>query len=252
MNLIVPDWPDLPDNVRALTTARSGGFSSAPYDDGDGKGGFNLGTHVGDDVHAVLQNRAQLRAIVPSEPAWLTQIHGVTVVDAATVGDDAPRADASVATRPGVVCTIQTADCLPVLFCDSRGATVGAAHAGWRGLVHGVLENTVRRMRDAGAGELMAWLGPAIGPQHFEVGEDVRAAFIARDEMHDASFKPISNRPGKYLADIYLLARNALTKTGIEQIYGGDFCTVMDHDRFFSYRRDKTTGRMASLIWIKP
>jgi YfiH family protein len=188
---------------------------------------------------------------VPSEPAWLTQVHGVTVVDAASA-HDAPNADASFTTQPGIVCAIQTADCLPVLLSDTKGRVVAAAHAGWRGLVNGVLENTVLHMRDAGADAIIAWLGPAIGPQRFEVGEEVREAFIERKNAPGDAFKPIPNRPGKYLADIYLLARNALTKTGIEQIYGGDFCTVIDHHRFFSYRRDKITGRMASLIWIKP
>jgi YfiH family protein len=178
------------------------------------------------------------------------QVHGTEVLDAAVV-EPASRADASISTRYGVVCAIQTADCLPVLLCDTGGRVVGAAHAGWRGLVNGVLQNTVARMRDAGAEDLLAWLGPAIGPQQFEVGTDVFDAFIARDSAMASAFTPIVSRQGKYLADIYLLARKTLAIAGVTRVAGGGLCTVTDAQRFYSYRRDGMTGRMASLIWIK-
>jgi YfiH family protein len=250
MNFIFPDWAGAPANIGALATMRTGGVSHAPYDDGAGGGGLNLGAHVGDRLQDVAQNRALLRALLPAEPAWLSQVHGTNVVDAASV-QATPEADASIATQAGVVCVIQTADCLPVLLCDTAGQVVGAAHAGWRGLANGVLENTVARMRDAGAGEILAWLGPAIGPQRFEVGEDVVAAFVERDAKASAAFRSLAGVPGKYLADIYLLARHRLAQIGVQKSYGGGFCSMTDHRRFYSYRRDKVTGRMASLIWIK-
>ncbi|RJG06278.1 peptidoglycan editing factor PgeF [Noviherbaspirillum cavernae] len=250
MDVIVPDWVDVPANVAAFSTLRRGGVSHAPYDDVAGSGGMNLGTHVGDNPDDVRLNRALLRTLLPAEPAWLNQVHGITVVDAATAAGS-PDADASIATEPGVVCVIQTADCLPVLLCDSSGRVVGAAHAGWRGLVGGVLENTVARMRNAGADDIVAWLGPAIGPQTFEVGEDVVTAFTQRDMAMRSAFVAIPSRPGKYLADIYRLARMVLGKVGVSKVDGGGFCTVNDKDRFYSYRRDRVTGRMASLIWLK-
>ncbi|HEX2531506.1 MAG TPA: peptidoglycan editing factor PgeF [Burkholderiaceae bacterium] len=249
MELIVPDWPGAPRNVAALSTTRRGGVSSAPYDDGSGAGGLNLGIHVGDQPDDVRRNRMLLRGVLPSEPVWLSQVHGTAVVDAAAA-TGIPRADACIAAAPGVVCAIQTADCLPVLFCDSGGKVVGAAHAGWRGLAHGVLENTVQAMRDRGAGEILAWLGPAIGPERFEVGEDVFAAFTANDGILRAGFRPIAGTPGKYLADIYFLARKKLERLDVRRCYGGGFCTVADRRRFYSYRRDRDTGRMASLIWL--
>ncbi|WP_019141113.1 peptidoglycan editing factor PgeF [Noviherbaspirillum massiliense] len=250
MDIIVPDWPCAPANIGALSTLRSGGFSLPPYDDGLGDGGLNLGTHVGDRPEHVHQNRALLRSVLPAEPAWLSQVHGTTVLDAAGV-KDAPEADASVSTQRGVVCVIQTADCLPVLLCDSTGTTVGAAHAGWRGLANGVLENTIGMMRRAGAGQIFAWLGPAIGPDQFEVGEDVLDCFRKQDPAFRGAFKPIPAQPGKFLADLYLLARMRLNSAGVAKVHGGGFCTVTDARRFYSYRREKTTGRMASLIWIK-
>jgi polyphenol oxidase len=250
MEPIIPDWIDLPPNVGVLSTTRRRGVSGAPYDDGNGGGGLNLGVHVGDDPACVQRNRALLRAWLPSEPAWLMQEHGTKVLDAGAVGS-ASRADASISTRPGVVCAIQTADCLPVLLSDTAGRVVGAAHAGWRGLANGVLQNTVAMMRDAGAEDVLAWLGPAIGAQRFEVGADVFDAFVARDGGMASAFKPIASREGKYLADIYLLARKTLAATGVTRVAGGDLCTVTDAQRFYSYRRDGTTGRMASLIWIK-
>lgn len=261
MQVIVPEWPGLPAGVRALTTVRGGGESLAPYGDGNGDhgGGLNLGLHVGDREAAVLANRQRLRVLLPSEPAWLTQVHGTVVLDAA-LAMAAPQADASIAVGPGAVCAIMTADCLPVLFCgirhgaavgDRNGIVVGAAHAGWRGLLNGVLENTVAAMRAAGARDIGAWLGPAIGPSRFEVGDEVRVAYLARDPAHDRAFTAIDGVPGKYLADIYRLARTVLAAVDVHQVAGGDFCTVEDSRRFYSYRRDGVTGRFATLIWVE-
>lgn len=250
MDLILPDWTNVPANVGTLSTTRRGGTSHVPYDDGDGGGGMNLGTHVGDDPQAVRQNRALLRTLLPAEPAWLSQVHGTDVLDAA-MAVNSPAADASIATKPGAVCVVQTADCLPVLFCDVNGKAVGAAHAGWRGLAGGVLQQTIGRMRDAGAVDILAWLGPAIGPQCFEVGQDVFDAFSSREPAMAKAFAPVHGQAGKYLADIYALARITLRNAGIDKVSGGGFCTVTEKDRFYSYRRDKTTGRMASLIWLK-
>lgn len=250
MDLPVLDiqWPGLPASVSVLSTTRQGGVSEAPYDDGAGGGGLNLGTHVGDTEHAVTHNRALLRQQLPSEPVWLTQVHGTRVINA-----DHPQttiqADACIATRAGVVCAIMTADCTPVLLADSRGRVVGAAHAGWRGLASGVLETTVNAMRDCGAEEILAWLGPGIGPQAFEVGEDVLDAFA--DLQADASvFRAIADRPGKFLADLPALAKRALAGVGVTQVSGGEHCTVTDPKRFYSFRRERTTGRMASMIWL--
>lgn len=250
MELIIPDWELLPANVGAMSTTRRGGFSPAPYDDGAGGGGLNLGMHVGDAPELVLQNRALLRRLLPSEPAWLSQVHGSCTLDAASA-EDAPQADACIATKAGAVCAIQTADCLPVLFCDVGGKVVGAAHAGWRGLAGGVLENTLSRMRNAGAGDITAWMGPAIGPQCFEVGQDVFDAFTARDAAMVTAFQAVAGQPGKYLADIFSLARKTLRNAGVEMVFGGGRCTVTEGALFYSYRRDKITGRMASLIWLK-
>jgi len=240
-------WPDAPANIGFMATARSGGASAAPYDDGHGGGGLNLGGHVGDDPAAVAANRARLETLMPARPAWLNQVHGVAVVDAA-LQDHVPTADASVSTQAGVACAILTADCLPVLFAAADGSVVGAAHAGWRGLAGGVLGNTVAAMRARGTGEILAWLGPAIGPRRFEVGEDVLAAFPAH---HGPAFAPIAGQPGKYLADIYALARLALAVDGVTRVSGGNHCTVSEADTFYSFRRNKITGRQASMIWIK-
>lgn len=250
MDQIIPDWPDLPANVGVLSTTRRGGVSLAPFDDGSGTGGLNLGMHVTDSPLDVLENRTLLRALLPSEPTWLTQVHGTGIVNAANLSD-VPEADASFTIAQGVVCAIMTADCLPVLFCDQNGGVVAAAHAGWRGLSAGILEKTVNRMRNAGASEITAWLGPAISPNYFEVGEDVRHAFVAHEASVSDAFKPIVAHKGKYLADIYALARVRLCRIGVYSISGGEFCTVGDSHRFYSYRRDKITGRMASLIWLK-
>ncbi|AXK40889.1 peptidoglycan editing factor PgeF [Crenobacter cavernae] len=237
-----PCWP-APANVGALISTRKGGVSAAPYDS------LNLGQHVGDDPAAVAENRRRLALALPHEPVWLNQVHGVVVVDADKVGRAVPDADASVSRTPGIVCAIMTADCLPVLLADVDGTVVGAAHAGWRGLVGGVIEATVSAMAVPGD-RLAAYLGPAISPDAFEVGGEVRDAFLAHDAAADAAFSAIDD--GKYLADIYALARLRLAALGVTQVSGGDACTVIDRDRFFSYRRDKTTGRMASCIWLKP
>ncbi len=305
--LLLPDWPDLPDGIGAISTLRAGGLSAVPFDDGMGNGGFNLGRHVGDDPAAVAQNRARLTRVLPAEPFWLQQVHGTNVVNLdAAIGE--PLADACFTSRPGVVCAIQTADCLPVLLwgtlnrrrstervdverrapgteangtisssarscgwgdlpgqegiadspCSpiqsSRNYVVGAAHAGWRGLAAGVLQKTVEAMRAAGAGQISAWLGPAIGAQQFEVGPDVLAAFanLPHDQPgRDPAFVPHPQHHGKYLANLNQLARVALARVGVQQVSGGEYCTVSMPLSFFSYRRDRTTGRMASCIWIK-
>ncbi|MET3432202.1 YfiH family protein [Herbaspirillum seropedicae] len=248
MELLLPDWT-APANIGALITLRAGGFSPAPYDDGQGGPGLNLGLHVEDDAALVARNRALLGRLLPSEPAWLTQVHGVTVLDAAALPDQ-PTADACISSTPGAVCVMMTADCLPVLFCDRAGSVVGAAHAGWRGLAAGVLEQTVAAMRARGAQDILAWLGPAIGPDHFEVGGEVRQAFVEQQAAAASAFRDYPGRPGKYLADIYQLARQRLAAVGVTEVSGGGLCTVAD-TRFYSYRRDKTTGRMASLVWLK-
>ena len=250
MEFLFPDWLHAPSNVGALSTLRRGGCSRPPYDDGQGGGGLNLATHVGDLPQDVERNRALLRHHLPADPTWLSQVHGSTVIDAADA-TGVPEADASIATRAGVVCAIMTADCLPVLFCDRAGRVVAAAHAGWRGLAAGVLELTVARMRAAGGGDIMAWMGPAIGAQRFEVGEDVWEAFAGRDARLAAAFQAVEGKAGKYLADIYRLARAALERAGVTEVSGGGWCTVNDAERFYSYRRDGVTGRMASLIWLK-
>ena len=239
---IVPDWP-APARVRSLVTTRHGGVSSGEY------ASLNLGDHVGDDPRAVAENRRRVAACLPAEPLWLNQVHGIRVLDSGSdaVNERAPEADAAFSRRSGVVCAAMTADCLPVLFCDRSGIVVAAAHAGWRGLHAGVLEQTVRAMECPGE-QLLAWLGPAIGPAAFEVGDEVLSAFLGAHKEAKAAF--IAHRPGKWLADIYLLARLALARAGVNAIYGGDYCTVRDADNFFSYRRDGATGRMASLIWL--
>ena len=261
---IVPDWP-APASVRSLITTRQGGVSDDPF------ASLNLGDHVGDDPWAVARNRQQLDQCLPARPCWLQQVHGTTVIDAATAGRWAQVvvADGAFSRHPGAVCVVMTADCLPVLLCDRTGAVVAAAHAGWRGLHAGVLEQTVAAMGVPGRG-LLAYLGPAIGPQAFVVGSEVRAAFVDANQEAAAAFKavpmPAAGRSGDdrgakdgrratapvggWLADIYLLARQRLCRLGVEAIYGGGYCTVEQEANFFSYRRDGVTGRMASLIWL--
>lgn len=238
---IVPQW-STPACVKALITTRSGGTSDGPYQS------FNLGFSTGDDPGAVDANRARLRALLPNEPRWLKQVHGARVVDAGSVYDR-PEADAAVAREPGTVCAVLVADCLPVLLANREGSAVAAAHAGWRGLAAGVLSNTVAAMTKAGgnASDLVAYIGPGIGPRAFEVGQDVFEAFTDVDP--DAANAFARHTPGKWLADLAALARRALERCGVGEISGGDLCTFSDAARFYSYRRDKVTGRMAALIW---
>lgn len=238
-DLLIPDWP-APARVRAIQTLRGGGCSQSPWDS------QNLGDHVGDDPVHVAANRAALGAHLPAEPLWLTQVHGIAAVNAKNC-PKSTEADAAFSRQPGLVCAVMTADCLPVLFCDCAGTVVAAAHAGWRGLLGGILESTIQAM-DVPAQELFAWLGPAIGPMAFEVGDEVRAPFVADDPGAVIAFVP--NAPGKWLADIYELARRRLRRAGVKAIYGGELCTVSDPVRFFSYRRDGVTGRQATLIWL--
>lgn len=237
---ITPDWPT-PKNVRALVTTRHGGVSTAPWTS------FNLASHVGDDPAAVLNNRARLRERLPSEPPWLTQTHGTVCVDAATAAAGVA-ADASFTRQRGVVCAVLTADCLPVLLADAQGTVVGIAHGGWRGLAGGVIECVVRAMGVA-PGSLVAYLGPVIGARAYEVGRDVFDAFVGADSDAKAAFA--SYGAGKFLADLDLLARQRLMRLGVRGIHGGNMCTYSDPERFYSYRRDGATGRMASLVWME-
>lgn len=235
---LIPDWP-APGRVKACVTTRVGGVSLAPFDS------LNLGDHVGDDPAAVAENRRRLTDHFAITPAWLQQVHGIAVVEADPT--QVATADASWTATPGIACAAMTADCLPVLFCNRAGTRVAAAHAGWRGLVSGVLEATLDSLA-VPADEVLAWLGPAIDPQAFEVGPEVREAFIAQLPQAAQAFVP-SHNAGKFLADIYALARLRLATRGVTAVYGGGLCTVTD-PRFFSYRRNPRTGRFASLIWI--
>ncbi len=246
-----PQWP-APPGVRVLSTYRGGGISESTY------ASLNLGGHVGDLPAAVAENRRRLRiaAQLPAEPGWLAQVHGVGVVDLdaaealSAVHSSEPvapvSADAAFTRRPGVVCAILTADCLPLVLTSDSGGIVAAAHAGWRGLAAGVIEATVRTMGVAGS-RLLAWLGPAIGPAHFEVGAEVREALVADDAGAAAAFR--ANARGRFMADLPRLARRRLERLGVERVFGGDECTFSGADRYFSHRRDGTTGRQATLIW---
>lgn len=237
------EWP-APRNIRTASTLRSGGVSQPPFDS------LNLGVHVGDVPKAVQANRQRLAEALrlPSPPCWLNQVHGSAVVEADRWSQP-PTADACIARRPGKVCVVMTADCLPVLFCSHEGDRVAAAHAGWRGLAGGVLASTVSSLGLPGA-QLLAWLGPAIGPRAFEVGDEVRIAFTSKDAAAAHAFHP-SHRAGHWLADLYLLARQELARLGVQAVYGGGDCTYSDEERFFSFRRDGQCGRMASLIWME-
>ncbi|HHM04876.1 MAG TPA: peptidoglycan editing factor PgeF [Gammaproteobacteria bacterium] len=240
---ITPDWP-APPTVRALATTRSGGVSEPPY------GSLNLAGHVGDEPEQVQENRRRLRRAVPlpAEPLWLAQAHGTVVVDAACARAGVV-ADGSFSRHPGLVCTVLTADCLPLLLCDTGGTVVAAVHAGWRGLAAGIIEQAVRALGRPGR-RLLAWLGPAIGPTAFEVGPEVRQAFIQQDAAAEHAFHP--GRGDRYLANLYALARQRLARVHVTAVYGGHWCTVGDAERFFSYRRDGLTGRMAALVWLAP
>jgi YfiH family protein len=240
--MVLPDWP-APARVKGLTTTREGGVSQPPWSS------LNLGDHVGDHPQHVAANRARLRQQLPNEPAWLRQVHSARVVE---IGREAnPEADAAYTRQNGQVCTVLTADCLPVLFCDRAGSVVAAAHAGWRGLAGGVLEATVAEMQ-VPPGEVLAWMGAAIGPQAFEVGDEVRQAFVSQHPEAAAAFLPHPfSAPGKWLADIYHLARTRLARVGVDAVYGGGRCTFSEAESFYSYRRDGVTGRMASLVWLE-
>lgn len=237
---IDPDWP-ASRNVGALMTTRSGGVSTGSY------AGLNLGAHCGDDARHVAANRALLRMHLPNDPFWLRQVHGRAVVDVASAGIE-PEADAAVASSPDLVCAVLAADCMPVLFCDRHGTRVAAAHAGWRGLARGVLEATVAALA-VPPSDLLAWLGPAIGPRHFEVGDDVRDAFVSDEHAAAAAFAALGH--GKWLADLEVLARRRLTACGVQAVFGGGMCTVSAPQLFYSHRRDRVTGRMAALIWLR-
>ncbi|MCK9396868.1 MAG: peptidoglycan editing factor PgeF [Methylobacter sp.] len=235
---LTPDWP-APANIHAATTLRTGGVSCGAY------AGLNPALHVGDDADRVMQNRRLIKESLglPSEPVWLDQIHSNRAVPAVTT-EPLRQADASYTAEPGVVCAVLTADCLPLLVCTADGSQAAAIHAGWRGLLAGVIGNTVSAMQNS---DLLVWLGPAIGPDCFEVDAEVRDAFLQKSAAFVTAFKQHSN--GKWLADIYQLARIDLAMLGIDKVYGGGFCTVTEQERFYSYRRDKQTGRMATLIW---
>jgi YfiH family protein len=248
---IRPDWP-ISGRVRALITTRAGGVSTGPWGvPPSGTGGMNLGVLSGDAPEAVRDNRARLRAALPSEPRWLKQVHGPTVVRAEDV-DEPPEADASITSTPGVVAAVLVADCMPVLLADVEGRCVGVAHAGWRGVAGGVIQATVRAMRSAlgdREAELVAYLGPAIGPAHFEVGAEVLDAIAGSLPGAASAFRP---RGDKYLADLFALGRLALSEVGVSRVQGGAECTFSAPDRFYSFRRDRVTGRHAALVWIDP
>jgi polyphenol oxidase len=235
------DWP-APSGIRAISTFRGGGTSPIRFNS------LNLGAHVGDDPAAVAENRARLvrAAGLPSEPCWLTQVHGVAVKNLDAEAGDSAAADAAFTRQPGRVCAILSADCLPVLFASESGDVVGAAHAGWRGLAAGVIEAIVGAM-GVPAEQLLAWFGPGIGPRHFEVGTEVRDAFLGRDTGADQAFT--RNSRGRFLADLQALARRRLGTLGVTRVYGGGECTYASADRYFSHRRDGNTGRQATLIW---
>jgi len=242
VQILTPAWP-VPPNVHAAFTLRSGGVSTAPF------ASLNVGAHVGDQAAAVAENRGRVRTQLqlPEEPAWMEQVHGVQVLDLDVRRADADiAADAAITRRAGRVCAVQVADCLPVLLAVQDGSAVAAAHAGWRGLVEGVLEGTVKGLA-VEPRRLLAWLGPGIGAAHFEVGDEVRSAFLARDAGAASEFA--SNDRGRWQCDLAGLARRRLTTLGVSAIFGGDWCTYADTGRFFSYRRDRRCGRMAALIW---
>jgi YfiH family protein len=239
---LVPEWP-VPSRVRVISTLRTGGASEGPY------ASLNLAAHVGDDPRSVSKNRRRLREVagLPCEPLWLEQVHGCDVAVQAG-GAGPPRADASIATGPARVCAVMTADCLPVVLANRAGTCVGLAHAGWRGLAGGVVEATVAALGSDPA-EIVAWLGPAIGQGAFEVGPEVRQAFVDRLEGAAGCFA--ANGRGRFQADIYGLARLVLARAQVGSVHGGGWCTASDRARFYSYRRDGVTGRMATLAWLE-
>lgn len=243
MTPIIPDWP-APAAIRAAFTTREGGVGSGPH------AGLNVGRNCGDDPLAVAENRRRLaeRLCLPAAPEWLRQVHGTRVLSLPHQQPE-PEADAVFTTRTNVVCAVQSADCLAVLFCDRDASVVAAAHAGWRGLCAGVLESTIAALPIA-PDRLMAWIGPAIGPEAFEVGAEVQAAFVAVDPAAASCFRP-GEQPGKHYGDLFALARQRLARAGVTQVYGGGISTHADPERFYSFRRDGVCGRMAALIWIE-
>lgn len=238
MDWLVADWP-VPRLVKAVSTFRSGGTSSEPFRS------FNLGDHVGDNLSCVLENRARLKQELdlPNNPIWLHQVHGAKVIQA-TPDLTYKTADASYTREKNVVCAVMTADCLPILLADPQGTCIAVVHGGWRGLLAGVIQNTIETLK---VKDLVAWLGPAIGPEVFEVGQEVRDAFVGKEKSLVSAFKKNNNE--RWKADIYQIARMLLKIGGVKQVFGGEFCTYTDADHFFSYRRDGRTGRMATLIW---
>lgn len=244
LNWIEPNWP-APPNVRAAATVRTGGVSSAPFDS------LNLGTHVGDDPAAVAENRRRVRDALQMslDPAWLEQVHGTAIAELNAETQLPIAADASFTRHTNLVCTILTADCLPVIFCDEDGSCVAAAHAGWRGLARGILSTAVAAMKTEPA-RVLAWLGPAIEQSAFEVGDEVREQFLSRDPSHAAAFA--RNERARWQADLYRLARGELERIGVRNISGGGYSCYADRERFFSYRRDGQTGRMATMVWLAP
>lgn len=241
LQVLRPDWP-APNRVQAFATTRAGGASTGPF------ASLNLGDHVGDAPEAVAVNRARLRAAcsLPAEPIWLTQVHGTDVVEASSVASGVT-ADGARTDRPQVVCAVLTADCLPVLICNRQGTEVAALHAGWRGLAAGMIGAGLKALRSP-AEDLLVWLGPAIGAAAYEVGDEVRAAFVQGESHAASAFTP--SRPRKWTMDLYAVARQHLTRHGVVSIYGGAYCTATQPERFYSHRRDGVTGRMASLIWL--
>lgn len=237
---IVPDWP-APERVRAFVTTRAGGVSRGPY------ATMNLSASNGDHGDDVARNRGIVRKAMPAMPVWMRQVHGIDVLDLDTSPGERPTADAAATSTAGRICNVLTADCMPLLLCDAQGKRVAIAHAGWRGLAAGVIEQAVHALK-AGPRDVIAWMGPTIGPDAFEVGPEVREAFVARDARADAAFAP--HVPGKFLADLYALARQRLEGMGVESIHGGGFCTYHETDRFFSYRREKLSGRMGAFVWM--
>jgi len=239
---LTPDWP-APPAARACSTLRRGGVSSGPH------ASLNLATHVGDREANVTENRRRMRlaAGLPAEPLWLSQVHGAMVIRHESAAGPSPQADAAVAFEPGRVCAVMTADCLPVVFVDRDATRIAVSHAGWRGLAGGVLEATIAALA-VPAASLLAWLGPAISQQSFEVGPEVRDAFLRLSPQFDAGF--IANARGRHQADLYALARITLARAGVETVYGGGWCTLREAERFYSFRRDGTTGRMATLAWL--
>lgn len=237
---LAADWP-APHQVEAYTTLRCGGYSRGDYDS------FNIAMHVGDNPDHVVANRDLLKQelALPNDPLWLHQVHGTRVIEAGQCQD--PRADGMVCFGPGKVCAVLTADCVPVFFCDRDATRVGIAHAGWRGLAAGIIEETITALQCC-ASELMVWLGPAIGPHAYQVGDEVREVFVANDDIYAPAFLP--DGLGTWRADLYCIVHKLLVAAGVEDIHGGGCCTYTDSQRFYSFRRDNRTGRMASLIWL--